>query len=57
MILEIYKDKIYITDTNGSIAVSITNVEVKRLNNILECFRDKKLIAYLDLRCFTIKEY
>ena len=52
MKIEIYKDKILIISASGSITASLYNIEVKRLNNILECFRDNKLVMYIDLRGF-----
>ena len=56
MKIEIYKDKILIISASGSITASLYNVEVKRLNNILECFRDKKLVMYIDLRGFEYED-
>ncbi len=56
MKIEIYKDKLYITTASGSIIASLHNIEIKRLNNILECFRDNKLVMYIDLREFEITD-
>lgn len=56
MKIETYKDKLYITTDSGSIIASLYNIEIKRLNNILGCFRDNKLVMYIDLREFEITD-
>lgn len=57
MIIEIYKNKIILTDNDGCIFLNMQDVETKRYNYILCVYKNNTYYCYIDLRQFNeIKE-
>lgn len=57
MILEIYKNRIHITNKNGTIACSLNDIDIKNYGSIIQVYKNGIFICYINKTLFKeIKE-
>lgn len=57
MILEIYKNRIHITNDTETIVCSLSDIEIRTYGDILQVYKNGIYVAYINKQLFTkIKE-